>query len=214
MHCRESFGIFGWVHPTAQPAPFPFTKPSVLLLTPQFPPSTSPNEAKYETVEPCDPEVRSLPWEPVGPLGVHATVFWSVPPSVGRHGAPGNSWRARGLVERAFFRNLASLFARQAVRALRRPGSAGAMKYIVVTGGMVSGLGKGITISSIGKVSRGTGGEGVASGVMRHTKIELDPVLVEQDRGLGVGLCEERSLWWASNRYDCSWMVPPLYVYI
>ena len=41
------------------------------------------------------------------------------------------------------------------------------MKYIVVTGGVVSGLGKGITISSIGRILK-------ASGV-RVTSIKIDP---------------------------------------
>jgi CTP synthase len=43
------------------------------------------------------------------------------------------------------------------------------MKYIVVTGGVVSGLGKGITISSIGRILK-------ASGV-RVTSIKIDPYL-------------------------------------
>lgn len=43
------------------------------------------------------------------------------------------------------------------------------MKYIVVTGGVVSGLGKGITISSIGRVLKSSG--------LRVTSIKIDPYL-------------------------------------
>eukprot|EP01040_Poterioochromonas_malhamensis_P005602 gene5602-6021_t len=43
------------------------------------------------------------------------------------------------------------------------------MKYIVVTGGVVSGLGKGITISSIGRILKSTG--------LRVTAIKIDPYL-------------------------------------
>lgn len=43
------------------------------------------------------------------------------------------------------------------------------MKYIVITGGTVSGLGKGITISSIGKVLKSCG--------IRTTSIKIDPYL-------------------------------------
>lgn len=43
------------------------------------------------------------------------------------------------------------------------------MKYIVVTGGVVSGLGKGITISSIGRVLKASG--------LRVTSIKIDPYL-------------------------------------
>lgn len=44
------------------------------------------------------------------------------------------------------------------------------MKYIVVTGGVVSGLGKGVTISSIGRVLKNCG--------LRTTSIKIDPYLV------------------------------------
>ena len=43
------------------------------------------------------------------------------------------------------------------------------MKYIVVTGGVVSGLGKGITISSIGRLLKANG--------LRVTSIKIDPYL-------------------------------------
>ena len=43
------------------------------------------------------------------------------------------------------------------------------MKYIVITGGVVSGLGKGITISSIGRVLKASG--------MKVTSIKIDPYL-------------------------------------
>lgn len=43
------------------------------------------------------------------------------------------------------------------------------MKYIVVTGGVVSGLGKGITISSIGRILSSSG--------VRVTAIKIDPYL-------------------------------------
>lgn len=43
------------------------------------------------------------------------------------------------------------------------------MKYVVVTGGVVSGLGKGITISSIGKLLKSAG--------LRVTSIKIDPYL-------------------------------------
>ena len=43
------------------------------------------------------------------------------------------------------------------------------MKYIVVSGGVVSGLGKGVTISSIGRMLRGCG--------LRVTSIKIDPYL-------------------------------------
>lgn len=43
------------------------------------------------------------------------------------------------------------------------------MKYIVITGGTVSGLGKGITISSIGRVLKSAG--------LRTTSIKIDPYL-------------------------------------
>lgn len=44
------------------------------------------------------------------------------------------------------------------------------MKYIVVSGGVVSGLGKGITSSSIGMLLRSSG--------MRVTMVKIDPYLV------------------------------------
>ncbi len=43
------------------------------------------------------------------------------------------------------------------------------MKYVVVTGGVVSGLGKGITISSIGVILKACG--------LRVTSIKIDPYL-------------------------------------
>eukprot|EP01032_Pedospumella_encystans_P031854 gene31854-35955_t len=43
------------------------------------------------------------------------------------------------------------------------------MKYIVVSGGVVSGLGKGITISSIGRILKSSG--------LRVTSIKIDPYL-------------------------------------
>ena len=43
------------------------------------------------------------------------------------------------------------------------------MKYIVVTGGVVSGLGKGITISSVGVILKRCG--------FRVTSIKIDPYL-------------------------------------
>lgn len=44
------------------------------------------------------------------------------------------------------------------------------MKYVVVTGGVVSGLGKGITISSIGVLLKSAG--------LKVTSIKIDPYLV------------------------------------
>jgi CTP synthase len=49
------------------------------------------------------------------------------------------------------------------------------MKYIVVTGGVISGLGKGITISSIGRILKSCG--------IRVTSIKIDPYL-NVDAGL------------------------------
>ena len=46
------------------------------------------------------------------------------------------------------------------------------MKYIVVTGGVVSGLGKGVTISSIGRMLKNCG--------LRTTSIKIDPYLVSE----------------------------------
>ena len=43
------------------------------------------------------------------------------------------------------------------------------MKYLAVTGGVVSGLGKGVTISSIGRILKGCG--------LRVTSIKIDPYL-------------------------------------
>ena len=43
------------------------------------------------------------------------------------------------------------------------------MKYIVVTGGVVSGLGKGVTTSSIGRMLKGCG--------LRVTSVKIDPYL-------------------------------------
>ena len=43
------------------------------------------------------------------------------------------------------------------------------MKYLVVTGGVVSGIGKGITISSIGRILKSSG--------VRVTSIKIDPYL-------------------------------------
>ena len=44
------------------------------------------------------------------------------------------------------------------------------MKYVVVTGGVVSGLGKGITISSLGVLLKAAG--------LRVTSVKIDPYLV------------------------------------
>ena len=43
------------------------------------------------------------------------------------------------------------------------------MKYVVVSGGVVSGLGKGVTISSLGRMLRGCG--------LKVTSIKIDPYL-------------------------------------
>ena len=43
------------------------------------------------------------------------------------------------------------------------------MKYLVITGGVVSGLGKGITISSIGRILKSSG--------LSVTAIKIDPYL-------------------------------------
>merc|ERR1719345_149418 len=51
----------------------------------------------------------------------------------------------------------------------RTPGNEKTMKYLVVTGGTISGLGKGTTISSIGVVLRSHG--------LRVTAIKIDPYL-------------------------------------
>ena len=43
------------------------------------------------------------------------------------------------------------------------------VKYIIITGGVVSGLGKGITISSIGRIIKSSG--------LTVTSIKIDPYL-------------------------------------
>lgn len=43
------------------------------------------------------------------------------------------------------------------------------MKYVIVSGGVVSGLGKGVTISSVGRMLKGCG--------LRVTSIKIDPYL-------------------------------------
>ena len=43
------------------------------------------------------------------------------------------------------------------------------MKYVIVSGGVVSGLGKGVTISSLGRMLIGCG--------LRVTSIKIDPYL-------------------------------------
>ena len=43
------------------------------------------------------------------------------------------------------------------------------MKYVIVSGGVVSGLGKGITISSLGRLLQGCG--------LKVTAIKIDPYL-------------------------------------
>jgi len=48
------------------------------------------------------------------------------------------------------------------------------MKYLVVTGGVVSGLGKGISISSLGVLLKAAG--------LRVTAIKIDPYLVRRRR--------------------------------
>ena len=45
----------------------------------------------------------------------------------------------------------------------------GCMKYVVVTGGVLSGLGKGVTASSIGVLLKSAG--------LRVTSIKIDPYL-------------------------------------
>lgn len=46
------------------------------------------------------------------------------------------------------------------------------MKYLIVTGGVVSGLGKGISISSLGVLLQSYG--------VKVTSIKIDPYLVDQ----------------------------------
>jgi hypothetical protein len=65
------------------------------------------------------------------------------------------------------------------------------MKYLVVTGGVVSGLGKGISISSLGVLLKAAG--------LRVTAIKIDPYLV---RGRGVGMVAwewRRAAAWAGS---------------
>ena len=57
------------------------------------------------------------------------------------------------------------------------------MKYIVVTGGVVSGLGKGVTISSIGRMLKNCG--------IRTTSIKIDPYLVSANGRKVVGCLGE-----------------------
>lgn len=49
------------------------------------------------------------------------------------------------------------------------------MKYVVVTGGVVSGLGKGISISSIGVLLKNCG--------LTVTAMKIDPYLVSKGTG-------------------------------
>lgn len=53
-------------------------------------------------------------------------------------------------------------------RCLSRPG-AGQMKYILVTGGVISGIGKGIIASSIGTILKSCG--------LHVTSIKIDPYI-------------------------------------
>ena len=48
-------------------------------------------------------------------------------------------------------------------------GSAAAMKYILVTGGVISGIGKGVIASSIGTILKSSG--------LRVTSIKIDPYI-------------------------------------
>lgn len=54
------------------------------------------------------------------------------------------------------------------------------MKYVVVTGGVVSGLGKGITISSIGRLLKASG--------LRVTAIKIDPYLNTDVSGMSLAI--------------------------
>ena len=63
------------------------------------------------------------------------------------------------------------------------------MKYLVVTGGVVSGLGKGITISSIGVLLKAAG--------LRVTSIKIDPYLVRAREGGLRGAGRGGDGWWA-----------------
>ncbi len=56
------------------------------------------------------------------------------------------------------------------------------MKFIVVTGGVLSGIGKGITISSIGRLLKSSG--------IRVTSIKIDPY-INLDAGTTI-LAEEK----------------------
>lgn len=47
------------------------------------------------------------------------------------------------------------------------------MKYLIITGGVLSGLGKGITISSLGLLLQSHG--------VKVTSIKIDPYLVRSD---------------------------------
>ena len=51
------------------------------------------------------------------------------------------------------------------------------MKYVIVSGGVVSGLGKGITISSLGRLLQGCG--------LKVTAIKIDPYL-NVDAGMSI----------------------------
>ena len=50
------------------------------------------------------------------------------------------------------------------------------MKYLIVTGGVLSGLGKGITISSLGLLLKSHG--------LNVTSIKIDPYLVGSDEAM------------------------------
>lgn len=75
------------------------------------------------------------------------------------------------------------------------------MKYIVVTGGVVSGLGKGVTISSIGRMLKNCG--------LRTTSIKIDPYLVSHIRLSlsGYSLLVRSSRYAVSATLHC-WSVP------
>lgn len=84
--------------------------------------------------------------------------------------------------------------------AARKP-----MKYVVVTGGVVSGLGKGITISSLGLLLKLSG--------IRVTSIKIDPYLVRgraRARGndvCGTAVLSTRSRVYVHVRVLCGWGV-------
>jgi hypothetical protein len=67
------------------------------------------------------------------------------------------------------------------------------MKYVVVTGGVVSGLGKGITISSLGLLLKLSG--------IRVTSIKIDPYLVRTWAGARARVPRYD---WPSALLDCS----------